>query len=94
MHMTGITIYRNGPKRTFLATETDFRGYTPCNTLLEVYGVSGRFRNGLSEYRNGLSWYRNGPERTETDICEYRNGLCWYRIVIWGVKIGLQKNNK
>ena len=43
---------RNGPKRTFVDTETDFRGY----------------RNGLFEYRNGLSGYRNGPERTETDF--------------------------
>ena len=76
--------YHDSPKRTGTnrngqeRTETDFREY----------------RNGLSEYRNGLSEYRNGPDWTETDFCEYRNGLCGYRIVIWGVKIDINTNNR
>ena len=79
--ISGITIYRNGPKRTGTdrngpeRTETDFRGY----------------RNGLSEYRNGLSGKRNGPERTETDFRGYRNGLSEYRNGLSGNRNGPER---
>ena len=73
---------RNGPKRTFVDTETDFLG---TETVFSGYRNWPR-RNGTD--RNGLSWIpkrtflvlkrslvdtetgRDGPERTETD----RNG--------------------
>ena len=70
---------RNGPKRTFVDTETDSLS-TETDSLGTETDRNGPertetdfrgYRNGLSEYRNGLSGNRNGPERTfvntETD---------------------------
>ena len=42
---------RNGPKRSFVDTETDFLG-----TETDFLGTETDFRG----YRNGLSGYRNG----------------------------------
>ena len=70
---------RNGPKRTFVDTETDSLSIEtdPLGTETDRNGPERTetdfrgYRNGLSEYRNGLFGYRNGPKRTfvntETD---------------------------
>ena len=76
---------RNGPKWTFVDTETDFLGT----------------ETDFSGYRNGperTETDRNGPKRTfvdietdflgtETDFYGYRNGLFGYKIVIRVLKM-------
>ena len=50
---------RDGPKRTFVDTKTDFSGYRngPRRTGTDFRG----YRNGLSGFRTGLEWI---PKRT------------------------------
>ena len=80
---------RNGPKRTFvdtetdfLGTETDFSGYRNGTERTETdrNGPKRTFVDTETDFlgtETDFSGYRNGPERTETDFRGYRNGLKW-----------------
>ena len=83
---------RNGPKRTFVDTETDSLS-TETDSLCTETDRNGPKRTFVDTETDSLSTETDSLG-TETDFCEYRNGLCGYRIVIWGVKVDRNTKNR
>ena len=83
---------RNGPKRTFVDTETDSLS-TETDSLGTETDRNGPKRTFVDTETDSLSTETDSLG-TETDFFEYRNGLCGYRIVIWGVKIDSNTKNR